>query len=100
MFEQELSQLEKQHLLRRFMVVEYYDGPRITVNGRSLLLMCSNDYLGLSGHPSLMEAAAKAVPLHDHPPALLACHAPELLVFGGSALVAEWGEHPVERLQM
>ena len=61
MFEEELSQLEKQHLLRRFMVVEYYDGPRITVNGRSLLLMCSNDYLGLSGHPSLREAAAKAM---------------------------------------
>jgi len=61
MFEQELSQLEKQHLLRRFMVVESYDGPRITVNGRSLLLMCSNDYLGLSSHPSLREAAAKAM---------------------------------------
>ena len=61
MFEQELSQLEKQHLLRRFMVVESYDGPRITVNGRRLLLMCSNDYLGLSGHPSLREAAARAM---------------------------------------
>jgi glycine C-acetyltransferase len=61
MFEQELSELEKQHLLRRFMVVESYDGPRITVNGRRLLLMCSNDYLGLSGHPSLREAAAKAM---------------------------------------
>src|SRR5574342_222942 len=61
MFEQELVQLEKQHLLRRFMVVESYDGPRITVNGRKLLLMCSNDYLGLSGHPSLGEAASKAM---------------------------------------
>jgi 8-amino-7-oxononanoate synthase len=61
MFEQELSQLEKQHLLRRLMVIESYDGPRITVSGRSLLLMCSNDYLGLSGHPALREAAAKAM---------------------------------------
>jgi 8-amino-7-oxononanoate synthase len=61
MFEQELLQLDKQHLLRRFLVVESYDGPRITVNGRSLLLMCSNDYLGLSGHPSIREAVAKAM---------------------------------------
>jgi 8-amino-7-oxononanoate synthase len=61
MFKQELSQLEKQHLLRRLMVIESYDGPRITVSGRSLLLMCSNDYLGLSGHPALREAAAKAM---------------------------------------
>jgi 8-amino-7-oxononanoate synthase len=61
MFKQELSQLEKLHLLRRPMVIESYDGPRITVSGRSLLLMCSNDYLGLSGYPALREAAAKAM---------------------------------------
>jgi 8-amino-7-oxononanoate synthase len=61
MFKQELSQLEKQHLLRRLVVVESYDGPRITVSGKSLLLMCSNDYLGLSGHPALREAAAIAM---------------------------------------
>jgi len=61
MFEQELSGLERQHLLRRFMVVEPYVGPRITVDGRSMLLMCSNDYLGLSAHPALREAAVKAM---------------------------------------
>jgi 8-amino-7-oxononanoate synthase len=61
MFKQELSQLEKQHLLRRLMIVESYDGPRITVSGRNLLLMCSNDYLGLSGHLALGEAAAKTM---------------------------------------
>ncbi len=56
MFEQELSELEKKHLLRNLTIVDSYDGPRITVNGRNLILMCSNDYLGLSGHPDLREA--------------------------------------------
>lgn len=61
MFEQELSQLEKHHLLRRLIVVESYNGPFVTINGRRLLLMCSNDYLGLAGHPALREAACAAM---------------------------------------
>ena len=61
MFELELSQLEKQHLLRKPLIVESSDGPNITINNRSLLLMCSNDYLGLSQHPALKKAAAAAM---------------------------------------
>jgi 8-amino-7-oxononanoate synthase len=61
MFELELSQLEKQHLLRKPLIVESYRGPNIIINNRCLLLMCSNDYLGLSQHPSLKEAAVSAM---------------------------------------
>ena len=61
MFERELSQLEQNHLLRRLIVVESRNGPHITVNGKSVLLMCSNDYLGLSHHPALRLAAYQAM---------------------------------------
>jgi 8-amino-7-oxononanoate synthase len=61
MFEQELSQLEERHLLRRLTVVEAYDAPRVTVKGREMLLLCSNDYLGLANHPSLRQAAGQAM---------------------------------------
>lgn len=61
MFEQELSQLENKHLLRKLTVVDSYDGPRIMVDGRSLLLMCSNDYLGLAGNLTLRKAACDAM---------------------------------------
>jgi len=61
MFKQELLQLEKQHLLRRLTVVESYDGPHVTMNGKRLLLLCSNDYLGLAGHPALRNAASAAM---------------------------------------
>ncbi|MGC1455220.1 MAG: 8-amino-7-oxononanoate synthase [Nitrospirota bacterium] len=61
MFEQELSQLEERHLLRSLTVVEAYDGPRVTVKGRDMLLLCSNDYLGLANHPSLRQAAGQAM---------------------------------------
>ncbi|HSQ78645.1 MAG TPA: 8-amino-7-oxononanoate synthase [Nitrospirota bacterium] len=61
MFKQELLQLEKQHLLRRLTIVESCSGPYITLNGKRLLLLCSNDYLGLAGHPALREAASAAM---------------------------------------
>jgi 8-amino-7-oxononanoate synthase len=61
MFEHELSQLKQKHLLRQLTVIEANDGPRVTISGKSLLLMCSNDYLGLSKHPSLQEAALSAM---------------------------------------
>ncbi len=64
MLEYELSQLEQNHLLRRLMVVEPLSGPRITVNGREMLLLCSNDYLGLAGHPALRKAASEAMERH------------------------------------
>jgi 7-keto-8-aminopelargonate synthetase-like enzyme len=60
MFEHELTQLEQQHLLRRPVVIRAMT-VRVTIAGKSLLLMCSNDYLGLSNHPSLQEAALTAM---------------------------------------
>ncbi len=61
MFEQELLKIQDQHLLRRLSTVEAYNGPYVTINGKKLLLMCSNDYLGLAGHPALREAASAAM---------------------------------------
>jgi len=61
MFEHELSQLEQKQLIRHLMVVDSSDGTHITVNGKSILLMCSNDYLGLSHHPALRLAARQSM---------------------------------------
>jgi glycine C-acetyltransferase len=61
MFETELSQLDERNLLRRLFVVDAYNGPRITVNNRQMLLLCSNDYLGLASHPALCQAAVRAM---------------------------------------
>ncbi|HAS54322.1 MAG TPA: 8-amino-7-oxononanoate synthase [Nitrospiraceae bacterium] len=60
-FSRELSDLKQQHLLRHLRTVGSGNGPWITVDGRSVLLLCSNDYLGLAGHQDLQDAARAAM---------------------------------------
>lgn len=45
---------------RRLRPLEGGIGPRVTVGGRSVLQLCSNDYLGLAAHPAVTRAAADA----------------------------------------
>lgn len=53
----ELAALESQGLKRSRHVLETPQGARVTVDGRDFIAFCSNDYLALSAHPSLIEAA-------------------------------------------
>ncbi len=61
MFQEELKILEQQGLLRQIREVESAQGPRIIVEGKEVINLCSNNYLGLAGHPALKEAAKKAI---------------------------------------
>jgi 8-amino-7-oxononanoate synthase len=53
----QLAALDAQHLLRTRRAVSPLQGAHIRVDGQPLLQFCSNDYLGLAGHPALAEAA-------------------------------------------
>jgi 8-amino-7-oxononanoate synthase len=48
-----LADLEARGLLRRAHSIAGPQGPRMAVDGRSVLCFCSNNYLGLAGHPVL-----------------------------------------------
>ncbi|MEG3001098.1 MAG: 8-amino-7-oxononanoate synthase [Comamonas sp.] len=54
---QQLAALDAQQLLRTRRAVAPLHGAHIRVDGQPLLQFCSNDYLGLAGHPALAEAA-------------------------------------------
>jgi 8-amino-7-oxononanoate synthase len=60
----QLDHLQAQVRLRTTRPLGGSDRTRPTEDGRSLLAFCSNDYLGLAGHPAL--AAAAAVAARDH----------------------------------
>ena len=56
----QLADIEHNHLLRRRRVVVPAGGARLIVDGQPMLAFCSNDYLGLAGHPALAKAAREA----------------------------------------
>src|SRR4051794_4235651 len=47
-------------LHRSLRTIESAQGATVTLDGREVLLLCSNDYLGLAGDPRVAEAAARA----------------------------------------
>ena len=57
----QLDQIEAAGLRRHLRRVDSAQSARIVVDGKPLLNFSSNDYLGLANHPSLKEAAQKAV---------------------------------------
>jgi 8-amino-7-oxononanoate synthase len=58
--EQRLAELERLGLSRRLRLVSGPQGPTILLEGKPVLLLCSNNYLGLADHPRVREAAAEA----------------------------------------
>ncbi|MDY0270480.1 8-amino-7-oxononanoate synthase [Trichloromonas sp.] len=56
----ELESLKEQGMLRTLKTVAGPQGPRVVVDGREVLLLCSNNYLGLAGHPALIAASCAA----------------------------------------
>jgi 8-amino-7-oxononanoate synthase len=58
--EHRLQELERLGRSRRTRMVSGPQGPRVLLDGKPVLLLCSNNYLGLADHPRVREAAADA----------------------------------------
>jgi glycine C-acetyltransferase/8-amino-7-oxononanoate synthase len=58
--EHRLEELRELGLYRRLRMISGPQGPRVLLDGKPVLLLCSNNYLGLADHPRVREAAAEA----------------------------------------
>ena len=58
---EELKEIDAAGLIKKERVITSEQGAEITVNGKQVLNFCANNYLGLSSHPKVMEAASSAL---------------------------------------
>jgi glycine C-acetyltransferase len=57
----ELSEIESAGLFKKERIIQSEQGAEILVNGKTVLNFCSNNYLGLSSHPTVLEAAKQYI---------------------------------------
>jgi glycine C-acetyltransferase len=62
--QQELDSIKEAGLFKRERIITSEQGAEITVNGKTVLNFCANNYLGLSSHPEVIEAAHRTLDSH------------------------------------
>lgn len=62
--QEELDAIKEDGLFKSERIIEGEQGAEIDVNGKKVLNFCANNYLGLSSHPKVIEAAKKALDTH------------------------------------
>ena len=60
-FRDELEELRRQGLFRSMRLLGGSQSNRVVLDGREVILLCSNNYLGLADHPFLKDAAISGV---------------------------------------
>jgi len=62
---EELSQIEANGLLKKERIITTPQGPQVSVStGEEVVIMCANNYLGLSSHPEVIQASKDALDSH------------------------------------
>lgn len=60
----ELNTIEQNGIFKRERIITSPQGAEITVNGKTVLNFCANNYLGLSSHPEVIQAAKDTLDSH------------------------------------
>lgn len=62
----ELQAIEDNGLFKQERIITSAQGAEIVVNGETVLNFCANNYLGLSSHPEVIQAAKDAMDTHGY----------------------------------
>ena len=62
----ELKNIREAGLFKQERIISTQQGAEIIANGKTVLNFCANNYLGLSSHPKVVEAAKKAIDTHGY----------------------------------
>jgi glycine C-acetyltransferase len=60
----ELNTIEQNGIFKKERIITSPQGAEITVNGETVLNFCANNYLGLSSHPEVIQAAKDTLDSH------------------------------------
>lgn len=64
--QKELSAIQEAGLYKRERIITTPQGAIINTNGKEVINFCANNYLGLSAHPRVIEAAKRAIDTHGY----------------------------------
>lgn len=64
--EKELQNIREAGLYKRERIITTPQGAVITTNGKEVINFCANNYLGLSAHPRVVDAAKRAIDTHGY----------------------------------
>ena len=62
----EVGEIKTSGLYKTERIISSSQGAEITVNNKTVLNFCANNYLGLSSHPKVIEATHKAIDSHGY----------------------------------
>ena len=62
----EVEEVKGAGLYKKERIIVSPQGAEIEVGGKTVLNFCANNYLGLSSHPKVIEAAHKAIDSHGY----------------------------------
>ena len=62
----EVEEIKTSGLYKKERIISSAQGAEIIVNGKTVLNFCANNYLGLSSHPKVIEAAHKTIDAHGY----------------------------------